>query len=160
MKTITLLLQVVIFQTAFSQNWDKVDFDENISISLHGEITRSQSGNNTMLKASTSAGDLTIQQIVAPNSIDIEPSEFFKEYPDDFLQGIKFSGFFEILEDSIEVREGMEIRIIVLRATNDKLLQLCFLTVHQKMYMLEFEEKIAPSDDIRKKIFSSIQIRK
>lgn len=160
MKTIMFILFAVAFQTSFSQNREKVEIDENVSIIMPGPITRTQTGDNFIITAITPSGTLIVERTNLPDSlkIDISRVDILEFFTKGYFYGLEHSGNIEILENTGVLINNIKARNILFRINSGQLNQFYFLTINRKMYVIKFKETLSPSATDRQKIFSSIEI--
>ncbi|WP_296620772.1 hypothetical protein [Marivirga sp.] len=162
MKTILFLLLAITIHPAFSQTWKKINIDEKVSISKPGETNRVTSGENIEISAITASGNLSIERFTLPDSIEYNDGkiDFLKYYSNGYIKGMEFSGKINKTENTSELQiDSGKVRSVLLKGNKENIIQIYFFVIDRKIYSIQFIENEAPSDSVRQKIFSSIQIK-
>src|SRR5687768_13829339 len=150
MRIISLFLLTLTFHTAFSQAWEKIEIDEKVSITAPGQVTKALSEDYIKIATTTPFGKLTIERTTLADSIKFDAGiDFLKYYADGYIKGMEFMEPIEIIENTGGFVNNVKTRNILFRTKMGRLNQYCFVTINRKMYLIKFNEHLAPSDTER-----------
>jgi hypothetical protein len=157
---ISLLLLVTVYQGAYAQDWRRIQVDNALSVVVDGKISRDSSAQNLAVGCRTSAGMLTIDKMMLPDSIPkdhprVDDLEYFVK---GYLLGLEGRNVIEVLENKPAKIDRTPARTVLYRNESQQTVQISFILFEDRVYRLRLTQASGGLDAARAKIFDSVKV--
>lgn len=162
MRTTLLLLLAFAFHPALSQGWEEIEIDNKVRITVPKDYNWTVTRDKIEISAVTASGSLLIDRYDLPDSLYNKGIKLdnLDPYVKGFIMGMQNAKKIEKVKYNNEIFiQDVRAREVLLSNKDDRVVQIYFFIIDQKMYTIQFSEKEKPSEEDRKVLFSSIRIQ-